>query len=52
LKKTSQYRSKDEEIHDQHVYKNKAKNLEKKKKILTSVYQDNDQRYWKISLFI
>ncbi|CAF3420425.1 unnamed protein product [Rotaria socialis] len=47
LKKTSQYRSKDEELRDYHVYKNKAKNPEKKRKILASVYQeknDNDER--------
>ncbi|CAF4268722.1 unnamed protein product [Rotaria socialis] len=46
LKKTSQYRSKDEELRDYHVYKNKAKNPEKKRKILASVYQeknDNDE---------
>ncbi len=48
LKKTSQYRSKDEEIRDQHVYKNKAKNLEKKQKILASVYQEKDERYQKL----
>jgi protein KRI1 len=42
LKKTSQYRTKTEEIRDQHVYKNKAKNIEKKKKVLTSVYQIKD----------
>ncbi|CAF4173494.1 unnamed protein product [Rotaria sp. Silwood2] len=47
LKKTSQYRSKDEELRDYHVYKNKAKNIEKKQQILTSVYQEknnNDER--------
>jgi hypothetical protein len=44
LRKTSQYRSKDEETRDQHVYKNKAKNLEKKRKILASVYQEKDER--------
>lgn len=38
LKKASQYRSKDEETHDRNVFRNKAKNLEKKKKILSSVY--------------
>ncbi|CAF1199331.1 unnamed protein product [Rotaria sp. Silwood1] len=42
LKKTSQYRSKTEELHDYHVYKNKAKNIEKKYKILTSIYQEKD----------
>jgi hypothetical protein len=45
LKKTSQYRSKDEEIRDQHVYKNKAKNFEKKRQILASVYEDKQLRY-------
>ena len=39
LKKASQYRSKDEELHDRNVFRNKAKNFEKKKKILSSVYQ-------------
>ncbi|CAF1589338.1 unnamed protein product [Adineta ricciae] len=43
LKKTSQYRAKDEEIRDRHVYRNKAKNIEKKKKILSSVYQEKDE---------
>lgn len=38
LKKTSQYRSTDEETRDRHVFRNKAKNFEKKKKILSSVY--------------
>lgn len=52
LKKTSQYRSKDEELRDYHTYRNKAKNLEKKQKILASVYQpknDDDERYVEIS---
>ncbi|CAF1415704.1 unnamed protein product, partial [Rotaria sordida] len=44
LKKTSQYRSKDEELRDYHVYKNKAKNIEKKQKILTSVYQQKNDK--------
>jgi hypothetical protein len=51
VRKTSQYRSKDEEIRDQHVYKNKAKNIEKKRKILTSVYPEKDERYCKFLLF-
>ncbi|CAF0761061.1 unnamed protein product [Didymodactylos carnosus] len=38
LKKTCQYRSNEEEIHDQHLYKNKSKNMERKQKILSSVY--------------
>ncbi|CAF1027981.1 unnamed protein product [Adineta steineri] len=43
LKKTSQYRSKDEEIRDQHVFKNKAKNFDKKRKILSSIYEEKDE---------
>jgi hypothetical protein len=52
LKKTSQYRSKEEEIRDQHIYKNKAKNTEKKRKILASVYEEKDERYQKIVFFL
>jgi hypothetical protein len=52
LKKTSQYRSKDEEIRDRHVYKNKAKNMEKKRKILASVYEEKDERYQKMFYYL
>ena len=44
LKKTCQYRSKDDELHDRHVYKNKAKNIEKKRKVLSSVYQPKEEQ--------
>ncbi|UJR32030.1 hypothetical protein I4U23_019498 [Adineta vaga] len=42
IKKASQYRSKDDEIRDRHVYRSKAKNIETKKKVLPSIYQEKD----------
>jgi len=43
LKKTSQYCTKNEEMNDVYLYKNKAKNMDKKRKILASVYlKDSD----------
>lgn len=44
LKKTCQYRPRDEEIREKHVFRNKAKNFEKKKKILSSVYEENNEK--------
>merc|ERR1740128_772463 len=43
LRKTCQYRSAEEERRDVHVFKNKGKNLQLKKKILPSVYTADDE---------
>jgi len=44
LRKTCQYRSQDDERRDQHVFRNKGKNVELKQKLLPSIFQEEESK--------